>query len=120
MPPSRKIASNLLWQPQGVVRNPLVTLSPEGRIVAADVCPEPDRIAGTEFYAGVLVPDFPADFRPAFARMLDGALHGGETLPEQLAALVPAPGGVPVVISGIDYAAMRLTARAQIRSLKEG
>jgi len=53
-------------------------------------------------------------------RMVDEALHGGPALPEQLAALVPAPGGVPVVISGIDYTTMRLTARAQIRSLKEG
>lgn len=120
MPQSRKIASNLLWQPQGVVRNPLVTLSPEGRITAAAVCPEPDRQAGTEFYAGLLVPDFPADFRTAFARMQSEARHGGPALSEQLAALVPAAGGIPVVISGIDYAAMRLTDRAQIRSLKEG
>lgn len=102
-----------------MVRHPLVTLSPEGAVTDVTRCTEPDRTAGTEFYAGVLVPDFPADFRRVFARMQEEARCGGRTLPEQLAELVPAAAGVPVVISGIDYATMRLTARARIRSLKE-
>ena len=57
--PSRRIASNLLWTPQGLVRHPLLTLGADGRVLSAECCPDPDRLAATEFYAGLLVPDFP-------------------------------------------------------------
>ena len=67
--PSRRIASNLLWTPQGLVRHPLLTLGADGRVLSAECCPDPDRLAATEFYAGLLVPDFPADYRAAFDGM---------------------------------------------------
>lgn len=54
--PSRRIASNLLWTPQGLLRNPLVGVAADGRILSVVTCPEPDRCPGTEFYAGVLAP----------------------------------------------------------------
>ena len=54
--PSRRIASNLLWTPQGLLRNPLVGVAADGRILSVGTCPEPDRCPGTEFYAGVLAP----------------------------------------------------------------
>ena len=33
--PSRRIASNLLWTPQGLVRHPLLTLGADGRVLTA-------------------------------------------------------------------------------------
>lgn len=54
----RKIASNLLWTPDGFVRHPLVSISGDGRIERVLVCEEPDRSACTEFYAGILTPAF--------------------------------------------------------------
>lgn len=54
--PSRRIASNLLWTPQGLLRNPLVGVAADGRILSVETCAEPDRSPGTEFYAGVLAP----------------------------------------------------------------
>lgn len=54
--PSRRIASNLLWTPQGLVRNPLIEVAADGRILSVTACAEPDRLPGTEFYAGVLAP----------------------------------------------------------------
>lgn len=53
---SRRIASNLLWTPQGLVCNPLVEVAADGRILSVASCAEPDRLPGTEFYAGVLAP----------------------------------------------------------------
>ena len=111
--PSRRIASNLLWTPGGIVRNPLLTLAPDGRVVAVETCPEPDRLAATEVYAGWLVPGFPADFRAAFERRCRSS---AAPLPELLAQTVTL-GGVLVVISGLDYESLRLTPRSQIRRL---
>lgn len=111
--PSRRIASNLLWTPGGIVRRPLLTLAPDGRVTAVEHCSEPDRLAATEFYAGVLVPGFPADFRAAFERL---CRDSATPLPELLARTVT-PGGVLVVISGLDYESLRLTPRSQIRKL---
>ena len=79
--PSRRIASNLLWTPQGLVRHPLLTLGADGRVLSAECCPDPDRLAATEFYAGLLVPDFPADYRAAFDGMRVAALPLSELLP---------------------------------------
>ena len=79
--PSRRIASNLLWTPQGLVRHPLLTLGADGRVLSAESCPDPDRLAATEFYAGLLVPDFPADYRAAFDGMRAAALPLSELLP---------------------------------------
>lgn len=110
--PSRRIASNLLWTPQGIVPDPLLTLGPDGRVLSAGRCPEPDRLAATEFYAGLLVPDFPADYRAAFERMRSAAAP----LPELLAQAV-APGGVLVVLSGLDYESLRIIPQSQIRKL---
>ena len=54
--PSRRIASNLLWTPQGLVRNPLVEVAADGRILSVGTCSEPDRKPGTEYYSGVMAP----------------------------------------------------------------
>ena len=96
--PTRRIASNLLWTPQGLVRNPLVTLSAEGRLLRVESCPEPDRR--------------PADYRAAFVRLREAGLPLGEALP----ALVR-PDGVAVVLSGLDYDTLRLTPRSAILKL---
>lgn len=89
--PSRRIASNLLWTPSGVVRNPLVGVAQDGRILTVETCTEPDRSPFTEFWAGMLVPDFPADYFSAFARLL---ARREMPLPELLSELFRA---VPVV-----------------------
>ena len=54
--PIRRIASNLLWQPGGFLRHPLVSIDAGGRILGVEQCAEPDRLAGVEFYGGVLLP----------------------------------------------------------------
>ena len=106
--PSRRIASNLLWTPQGLVRHPLLTLGADGRVLSAECCPDPDRLAATEFYAGLLVPDFPADYRAAFDGMRVAALPLSELLPR-----IVTPGEALVVISGLDYD----SPQSQIRKL---
>ncbi|MDE6624575.1 MAG: cytosine deaminase [Alistipes sp.] len=113
VPQPRKIASNLLWTPQGVVRSPLATLDADGRVLCVEQCPDPDRRAATEFYAGLLVAEFPAAFREAFERLKTD----GRPLSESLAECVPAPGGVPVIISGLDYDTLLPTSRSRIRRL---
>ena len=47
--PIRRIASNLLWTFGGIVRNPLLTLGPDGCVLAVESCPEPDGLDATEF-----------------------------------------------------------------------
>lgn len=110
--PSRRIASNLLWTPQGLVRHPLLTLGPDGRVLRAESCPEPDRLAATEFYAGLLVPGFPADYRAVFDEMRAAALPLPELLPQAVTS-----DGVLVAISGLDYESLRLTPQSQIRKI---
>lgn len=56
--PCRKIASNYLWTPAGFLKNPLVEVDDDGRIVSVTTCAEPDRLCATEFYAGILTPGF--------------------------------------------------------------
>lgn len=102
----------MLWTPQGLVRHPLLTLGPDGRVLRAESCPEPDRLAATEFYAGLLVPGFPADYRAAFGGMRTAAAPLSELLPQ-----VVTSGGVLVVISGLDYESLRLTPQSQIRKI---
>ncbi|WP_337514675.1 cytosine deaminase [Alistipes shahii] len=101
-----------MWTPQGLVRHPLLTLGADGRVLSAECCPDPDRLAATEFYAGLLVPDFPADYRAAFDGMRVAALPLSELLPR-----IVTPGGALVVISGLDYDSLRLTPQSQIRKL---
>lgn len=112
-PPFRKIASNRLWTPEGVVRDPLLTLDGAGRILCVEVCREPDRQPFTEFHAGMIVPDFPADYRAAFDRLR----RNPAAFADALSRLLPAPGGVAVVVSGLDYATLTLLPQAQIRKL---
>lgn len=111
--PCRRIAAHLLWTPGRIVRNPLVELGSDGRIRLVTVCTRPDCMPCTEFYAGMLVPDFPTDFRAAFEMMRNCA---ATPLPELLAQL-PAEPGVPVVLSGLDYRTLRLTPQARIQRL---
>lgn len=102
-----------MLRPEGLVRNPLAEVADDGRIVRVAACPDPDRQPCTEFYAGLLVADFPAAWRETFDRLL---AESGTPLPELLARL-PRQRGVLVVISGLDYASMCLTPRARIRRL---
>lgn len=54
--PVRRIASNYLYTPQGLLSHPLVEADDEGRICAVGQCAEPDRLPGVEFHAGILLP----------------------------------------------------------------
>lgn len=54
--PIRRIASNYLWTPGGLLRNPLVTVASDGCVLSVERCDAPDGRAGVEFYAGVLSP----------------------------------------------------------------
>lgn len=114
VPPIRRIASNLLWTAEGIVRNPLLEVAADGTVCRAGTCDAPDRVPFAEFYAGLLVPGFPADWQQAFARI---AADAATPLDEQLRRLPPSPGGVLVVISGLDYERMLLTPDSRIRSL---
>lgn len=107
----RRIASNLLWTPQGVVRNPLVPFSPEGRPLRIESCAEPDRQPATEFHAGLLVLDFPADYDAFFPQWCAERASLSERLPHH----VPADSGIAVVLSGLDYDELRLTPESRIR-----
>lgn len=111
MTSERRIASNLLWTPQGIVRNPLVTFSPEGHPLRIEQCAEPDRQPATEFQAGLLVLDFPTDYATVFATMFAEQA----TLSELLPRYVPAEAGIAVVLSGLDYDELRLTSQSRIR-----
>ena len=111
--PSRRIASNLLWSPAtGLVRHPLAELSAAGRLLTVVSCPEPDRLAATEFYAGLLVAGFPAEYRAAFERLR----RDGRPLPELLPDIVR-PDGILVLFARLDYATLRLTPQATIRKI---
>lgn len=107
---NRRIAANLLWTPQGIVRNPLVMFSPEGRPLHIEQCADPDRLPATEFHAGLLVLDFPADYRAAFEALQAENAPLNELLPR----CVPAEGGIAVVLSGLDYDRLRLTPQSRI------
>ena len=113
MKPARRIAAHRLWTPQGIVCNPVATLSAEGRLIEVECCAEPDRLPATEFYSGVLVPDFPADYAAAFAELQ----RRGGALAELLPAVVPARGGIAVVLSGLDYDRLQLTDCSRIEAV---
>ena len=107
----RRIASNLLWTPQGLVRHPVVTFYGE-RDFLVESCPAPDRLPATEFHAGLLVGDFPEDYRAAFERLRSDTDDLSTALPR-----VVVPHGIWVVLSGLDYAALRLTPHSRIQRL---
>ena len=113
MKPARCIAAHRLWTPQGIVCNPVVTLSAEGRVLEVECCVEPDRLPATEFYSGVLVPDFPAEYAAAFAELQ----RRGGALAELLPTVVPACDGIAVVLSGLDYDRLQLTGRSRIEAV---
>ncbi len=104
MPQLRKIASNLLWTPQGWVRHPLVGLAGDGSVRSVASCPEP----------GVLVPDFPVDFRAVFERFRAAPAR---PLDEWLPSVVTPGRGVLVLISGLDYDSLQPTAFTRIERL---
>lgn len=142
--PSRRIASNLLWTAEGIIRHPLVETDAEGRLRVVGTCPQPDRLPFAEFYAGLLVAGFPADYRAAFASLmirretplpeLLAGLSGAEAVPETgteadirtdwpvadgsgLRFPILLPAGCLAVLSGLEYDPLRLTVRSQIRSI---
>ena len=55
-PPQRRIASHYLLTPSGLRPRPLLTLADDGTIVGIDTWRDPDRQAGVEFHAGILLP----------------------------------------------------------------
>ena len=110
MTAERRIASHLLWTPQGVVRNPLVVFSSDGRPLRVEQCADPDRQPATEFYAGLLVFDFPPNYGTFFGKWCAEQAPLRERLPQ----CVPAPQGIAVVLSGMDYDELRLTPQARI------
>ncbi len=109
----RKIACHRLWTDGEILCNPLVSIGPDGRIVAVTRCDRPDTEPLTEFHAGVMVPDFPADFRTVFDGML---ARRTKPLADLLSETVARPCGerCTVMISGVEYEPLRLTERAQI------
>ncbi len=108
----RRIASNLFWSPAGFVRHPLVEIDSRGRVLSVVSCPDPDRLSFVEFRSGLFVPDFPVEFRAAFA-----ALPADTPLSESLPAVITPGRGIPVLISGLDYAALRLLPSARIEKV---
>lgn len=108
--PPRRIAAHLLLTAAGErVRRPLVEFAPDGRIRSVAQWRDVDREPFTVFYAGLLVPDFPTDYRAAFA-----AVAADRTTP--LDRLLPrTPQGVTVLLTGIDYERLLLTDRTTIR-----
>ncbi len=113
-PVTRKIASNRLWTPDGVVHNPLVEFDDSGRMVSVVSCPEPDREAMTEFYSGVMIPNFPNLWRETFAAML---LRRNEPLEKLLAESITQTTTTTctVIISGLNYSPLQLTDKSEIR-----
>jgi len=105
----RKIASDFLWSANGLLRHPLVEVADDGRALRISSASEPDRLAFVEFRPGLLVPDFPADFRAAF-----DALPPDRPLSESLPPILAPGRGLLVVISGIDCGSLRLTPAARI------
>ena len=110
--PHRRIASNLFWSPAGIVRHPLVEIDSRGRVFSVVSCPDPDRLPFVEFRSGLFVPDFPVEFRAAFA-----ALPADTPLSESLPAVITPGRGIPVLISGLDYAVLRLLPSARIEKV---
>mgnify|MGYP001033879658 FL=1 len=108
----RRIASNLFWSPAGFVRHPLVEIDSRGRVLSVVSCPDPDRLPFVEFRSGLFVPDFPVEFRAAFA-----ALPADTPLSESLPAVITPGRGIPVLISGLDYAVLRLLPSARIEKV---
>ena len=115
MPCNRKIASNLLLTADGrLLRDPLIELSTEGRIVSLGRCAAADREPFTVFYAGLLVVGFPPDYRTCFEQLKAAP---PQPLHELLPPLLDPQEGVLVLLSGLDYEHLRLTPRSEIRKL---
>lgn len=116
--PLRSIAARLLLTTAGgTIEHPLVELTPDGRlhrIVQSGVTTAAaDRRPFTEYLAGLLVPDFPRDYRAAFA-----AVAADRTTP--LGRLLPREeGGICVLLTGIDYERMVLTEQTKIRTVQK-
>ena len=112
MQPSRKIASNALLTANGtLLRQPLMGLDAEGRVVSVVQCAEPDREPFTEFRAGVLV--------VGLSRAAFEAVRDDHTTP--LTALLPphldSGNGHPALLSGLDYATMCFTTESRYEAL---
>ncbi len=107
----RRIAASLLWTPRGLVRRPVVEIGACGDVRRVGSSDDPDREPFTAFFAGLLVFDFPQDFRGAFARL---QAQPKVPLAESLPAVVTPGCGVPVVISGLEYDGLRLTPHSRI------
>lgn len=54
----RKIASHYLLTPDGLCSDRVVTIADDGEILSVETCREIDRLAGVEFYSGILLPGF--------------------------------------------------------------
>lgn len=52
----RKIASHLVLTPQGLLPNRVVTFDDDGTVLSVEECRTTDRMAGVEWYGGILIP----------------------------------------------------------------
>ncbi len=84
----RKIASHYLISGGSLIKNPIITLSDDGEIVAVEANVDNiDSHAGVEFYSGVLIPG-----------MVNSHSHLEYSYVE---GMIPQGGGLPVFISSI-------------------
>ncbi len=96
-----------------MVRNPLVGFDSSGCAVEILSCDEPDRKPFTEFYAGLMVLDFPVRWRETFSAMMQRRDKPLEELLEEI-VLPTSETTCTVIISGMEYSPLRLTAQSEI------
>lgn len=110
-----------------MLHNPLVTLTADGQILCVEPCAEPDRMAATSFYAGVLIPASLADRLSALCRQqpLSAAplpellAAAAADLPSELCEVAPDHCCGLAVVSGLDYETLRLTPQTRVGVLVE-
>ncbi len=111
--PPRQIASNLLFLREGApLRNPLIRLSESGAVLSIEQCEAPDAEPFTQFYAGIMVLEFPDAYKEAFEQLRSSS----QPLDVALSSVV-GRGSAVVVISGVDYERMVLTEGSKIKRL---
>lgn len=54
----RKITAHYINCGKQLLKNRIITLAEDGTVIGLEECAEPDRVAGAEFYSGILVPGF--------------------------------------------------------------
>lgn len=111
MQPARKIASNYLLTCEGLTPAPLVSIAPDGALLAIRQVEHPDREPLTEFYAGVLVIGLDAE---RFAQL---ATDHTTPLVELITPHLDPTRKNLLLISGLDYRRMVCTAQTRLQRL---